>query len=155
PHVAARPTARKRNGGKLRLGFVSSDYNNHPVGRLIVGLFENLDRRLFDIIAYATSTAAGDRFGTRIAAAVDRYRTLDRRDGAAAAGIVANDAIDVLFDLNGFSGGEAIQIFARRPARLQINFLGYTGTLGSSAYDIVVTEDRKSTRLNSSHLGIS
>ena len=42
-------------------------------------------------------------------------------------------AIDVLFDLNGYSGGEAIRIFAQRPAPLQVNFLGYTGTLGSSA----------------------
>src|SRR5947207_6565151 len=140
PGVAPSPPTRRLNGGKLRLGFVSSDYNNHPVGRLIVGLFERLDRRRFEIVAYATAPRSSDRFGARIENAVDHYRMLDPRDPAASARTLANDAIDVLFDLNGFSGGEAVRIFGERPAPVQINFLGYTGTLGSSAYDFIVTD---------------
>jgi protein O-GlcNAc transferase len=138
--IAPPSPARSWKGDKLRLGFVSSDYNNHPVGRLVVGLFERLDRRRFEIAAYATAEKGNDRFGARIESAVDRYRMLDRRDPVASARTLANDAIDVLFDLNGFSGGEAVRIFAHRPAPVQINFLGYTGTLGSSAYDFIVTD---------------
>ena len=140
PDISARPTGRNRQSGKLRLGFVSSDYNNHPVGRLVVGLFEQLDRRQFEVFAYATSAPTGDRFDERIDAAIDRYRSLDRRDPEASARAITADTIDVLFDLNGFSGGEAIRIFARRPAPVQINFLGYTGTLGSPAYDFILTD---------------
>ncbi|HYT95747.1 MAG TPA: tetratricopeptide repeat protein [Casimicrobiaceae bacterium] len=140
PGVAPSPPMRRSNGGRLRLGFVSSDYNNHPVGRLIVGLFERLDRRRFKIVAYATAPRSSDRFGARIENAVDHYRMLDPRDPAVSARTLANDAIDVLFDLNGFSGGEAVRIFGERPAPVQINFLGYTGTLGSSAYDFIVTD---------------
>jgi predicted O-linked N-acetylglucosamine transferase (SPINDLY family) len=140
PYIGARPPPQKRKGEKLRLGFVSSDYNNHPVGRLVVGLFERLDRQRFEVFAYATSAATTDRFDARINASVDRYRSLDRRDPDVGARAVASDAIDVLFDLNGFSGGEAIRIFARRPAPVQINFLGYTGTLGSPAYDFILTD---------------
>jgi predicted O-linked N-acetylglucosamine transferase (SPINDLY family) len=140
PDIAPATSAQKRGRQKLRLGFVSSDYSNHPVGRLVVGLFEHLDRSRFQVTAYATSSGAADTFGARIKAAVDRYRTLDRRDPDASARTVAADACDVLFDLNGFSGGEAIRLFARRPAPMQMNFLGYAGTLGSSVYDFIVTD---------------
>ncbi|HEY2818141.1 MAG TPA: tetratricopeptide repeat protein [Casimicrobiaceae bacterium] len=130
----------KQYSGKLRLGFLSSDYNNHPVGRLIVGLLERLDRSRFEVAAYATSTSAGDAFGARIEAAVDRYRIVDRRDPEMSVRTLKGDGLDILFDLNGFSGGEAIRLFAQRPAPMQVNFLGYTGTLGCAAYDFVVTD---------------
>jgi len=133
-------TIRRKKAGKLRLGFVSSDYNNHPVGRLIVGLLERLDRGLFEIAAYATSTTSGDGFAARIEAAVECYRTLDRRDTGTSVQALKADAIDILFDLNGFTGDEAIRLFAQRPAPVQINFLGYTGTLGSDAYDFAMTD---------------
>ena len=124
---------------RLRLGFVASDYRDHPVGRLIVPLLERLDRGRFDVVAYATGRA-DDVIGGRIAAAGVDLKALPRRDPARAAAMLRADAIDVLFDLNGFSGGEALRIFAARPAPLQINFLGYTGTLGCAAYDGILTD---------------
>lgn len=125
---------------RLRLGFVSSDFGNHPVGRLVVALLERLDRRAFDVQAFATADDPGNVHRQRLARAVDRYAVLDRADAAAAARAVAAADIDVLFDLNGYSGGEAARIFAHRPARLQLNFLGYTGTLGTSTYDGIVAD---------------
>jgi len=127
-------------GARVRLGFVSSDYGNHPVGRLVVALFESIDRARFEITAYATGSDRDAAFRPRIERAVDRHRILDRNDVSASVRIIAGDAIDVLFDLNGYSGGEAIRLFARRPAAVQINFLGYTGTLGSPAYDFIVAD---------------
>jgi predicted O-linked N-acetylglucosamine transferase (SPINDLY family) len=140
PRVAPSPPKIRENPARLRLGFVSSDFGNHPVGRLVVGLFERIDRKRFDVYAYATAQEAGGEFRQRIERNVDRYRLLDRGNPDAGARTLRADAIDVLFDLNGFSGGEAIRVFARRPAPIQINFLGYTGTLGSAAYDFVVVD---------------
>jgi len=71
---------------------------------------------------------------------VDRCVPLATADAAAAAARVRADGIDVLLDLNGFSGGEALRVFAARPARCQVNFLGYTGTLGASCYDGIVAD---------------
>lgn len=137
-HASARlPAADAQR--RVRLGFVSSDYRDHPVGRLVVALLARLDRGAFELVAYSTG-ASDDTLGARIASAVDRFAVLPRRDAAAAARTIRADAIDVLFDLNGFSGGEALRLFATRPAPLQINFLGYTGTLGSTAYDAIVTD---------------
>ena len=124
---------------RLRLGFVSSDYRDHPVGRLVVGLFERLDRGAFEVVAYSTGVSA-DPLGARIELAVDRFTALPRHAPDEAAQRIRNDEIDVLFDLNGFSGGEALRIFARRPASLQVNFLGYTGTLGTDIYDAIVAD---------------
>jgi predicted O-linked N-acetylglucosamine transferase (SPINDLY family) len=136
---AATPAVRRGSRARLRLGFVSSDYRNHPVGRLIVALIERLDRTRFDVSVYSTGPAE-DITGARLAAAGAAPRELARRDVAGAVARLRADAVDVLFDLNGFSGGEALRIFAARPAALQVNFLGYTGTLGSPAYDCIVTD---------------
>ena len=140
PDVALSPPPARKVATRLRLGFVSSDFGNHPVGRLVIGVLERIDRNRFEVFAYATAHQAGGEFRARIEHNVDRYRLLDRGDPDAGARALRADAIDVLCDLNGFSGGEAIRIFARRPAPVQINFLGYTGTLGSAAYDFVIVD---------------
>jgi protein O-GlcNAc transferase len=128
-----------RAPSRLRLGFVSSDYRDHPVGRLVVALFERMDRGAFEVVAYSTGVSA-DPLGARIEAAVDRFTALPRHAPDESAQRIRDDEIDVLFDLNGFSGGEALRIFARRPASLQVNFLGYTGSLGTDVYDAVVAD---------------
>ena len=130
----------RRASGRLRLGFVSSDFGNHPVSRLLIGLLERLDRARFEVFAYATADDRDTPQRARIIAAVDHYRLAPRTDGAAAERMVSADSIDVLFDLNGFSGGEALALFSRRAAPLQVNFLGYPGTMGSTAYDYIACD---------------
>ncbi|MET0732304.1 MAG: tetratricopeptide repeat protein [Casimicrobiaceae bacterium] len=133
--LAPRP---RRASRKLRLGFVSSDFGNHPVGRLVIALLERLDRERFEVIAFVTTAETRDAFRLRAERAVDQFAVIDRSDPARCAQALRAEAIDVLFDLNGYSGGEAVRIFAHRPAPLQVNFLGYTGTLGSPHYDVIV-----------------
>ena len=133
--LAPRP---RRASRKLRLGFVSSDFGNHPVGRLVIALLERLDRERFEVIAFVTTAETRDAFRLRAERAVDQFAVIDRSDPARCARALQAEAIDVLFDLNGYSGGEAVRIFAHRPAPLQVNFLGYTGTLGSPHYDVIV-----------------
>ena len=131
----------RKSHRKVRLGFVSSDFGHHPVGRLVVALLEHLDRQRFDVLAFVTTDEVRDAFRMRAERAVDRFAVLDRRDAAKSARALTNEDLDVLFDLNGYSGGEAVRILAHRPAPLQVNFLGYTGTLGSPHYDAIVCDD--------------
>ena len=138
--VAPAPPRPRGAGTKLRLGFVSSDFGNHPVGRLAVALLERLDRDAFDVVACVTAEEPREAFRLRVERAVDRFVVLDRRDSAHSARVLAALDLDVLFDLNGYSGGEAVRIFAHRPARLQVNFLGYTGTLAATPYDGIVCD---------------
>ncbi|HET9045698.1 MAG TPA: tetratricopeptide repeat protein, partial [Casimicrobiaceae bacterium] len=101
--VAPLPARARKPHRKLRLGFVSSDFGNHPVGRLIVALLERLDRAKFDVLAFVTTDEVRDAFRLRVEHAVDRFVVLDRRDSARAARMLATEEIDVLFDLNGYS----------------------------------------------------
>ncbi len=143
----ARPARAPAADRRLRLGFVSLDFCDHPVGRLVVNLFERLDRARFSVTAYANGPAAqhgggpavSDPVRDRIARSVDRFRETGRTDAAAIARVIRGDGIDVLFDLNGFTQRLA-DIFALRPAPMQVNFLGYTGTLGLDCYDFIVSD---------------
>ena len=130
----------RRSDARVRLGFVSSDFRDHPVGRLIVGLLERLDRNAWETVVYSVGPERSGAIGTRVARASDRFVHLGVASSDALAQRIRGDAIDVLFDLNGYSAWQLLETFARRPARMQINFLGYTGTLGCSAYDYILAD---------------
>ena len=135
------PLRRVAPGGRMRLGFVSSDFGNHPVARLLLGLLDHLDRDRFELYAYLTRPATReDRYLHRVKAAVRRFDPIHLLSPDDAAARVRADGIDVLFDLNGLTGTQATAVFARRPAAMQVNFLGYTGTMSSAAYDFIVTD---------------
>ena len=139
PVVAERPP-RRSGGGRLRLGFVSADLYVHPVGRLIVGLLERLDRDRFSVHAYATGSDRSDDVRRRIAAACETFRAFPIVDPKEIADAVRADGIDVLFDLTGFTADAAVSAFSLRPAPVQVNYLGFTGTMGSRAFDWIVTD---------------
>ena len=140
--LAPSPTRppRRPASGKLRLGFLSPDLNGHPVGRLVVGLIERLDRARFEVHAYDCNGPQVDGIWRRIRAASDRFRSVPVVDAREVADAIRADGIDVLIDLTGFTGGSNLSILALRPAPVQINYLGYTGTLGSVAVDWIVAD---------------
>ena len=139
PAAAKRPP-RRAPDGKLRLGFVSADLHGHPVGRLIVGLFERLDRERFEVYAYSTGMETRDETRQRITGAVDRFRGFPVIDFFEIADTMRADGIDVAFDLTGFTAGSVLSVLQLRPAPVQVNFLGYTGTLASPAIDWMITD---------------
>jgi predicted O-linked N-acetylglucosamine transferase (SPINDLY family) len=139
PPVAKRPPRREPDG-KLRLGFVSADLHGHPVGRLIVGLFERLDPERFEVHAYATGKETKDEVRQRIVDAVDGFRAFPIIDYFEIADAMRADRIDVAFDLTGFTAGAVLNVLQLRPAPVQINFLGYTGTVASPAIDWMITD---------------
>jgi predicted O-linked N-acetylglucosamine transferase (SPINDLY family) len=139
PPVAERPS-RRASDGKLRLGFVSADLHGHPVGRLIVGLFERLDRKRFEVFAYSTGMETKDEVRQRITDAVDRFRAYPVIDFFEIADTMRADGIDVAFDLTGFTAGSVLSVLQLRPAPVQVNFLGFTGTLASAAIDWMITD---------------
>jgi protein O-GlcNAc transferase len=124
----------------LRVGFVAAAFHDHPVARLIVDLFERLDRRRFAIIAYEVGSGTPDALQARIRAAVSEFRQLGALSSTDAVARIRDDGIAMLFDLTGHTEHARPDIFAARPAPVQINFLGYAGTLGAPYYDHVVTD---------------
>jgi predicted O-linked N-acetylglucosamine transferase (SPINDLY family) len=137
---AGRFIARRKAPGPLRLGFVSMDFGAHPVGRLLVDLLARLDGERFHVTAYAVGVRDEDSIRTRLRESIARWRESTVLNAEALAETIRADDIDVLFDLAGYTGLPLTDVFTRRPAPMQVNFLGYTGTMGSPAYDWIVTD---------------
>jgi predicted O-linked N-acetylglucosamine transferase (SPINDLY family) len=126
---------------RLRIGYVSSDLRHHAVGYLMVNFFEEHDRTDFEVFAYYTGIKADDPIQARIKASVDHWRDIRGISDDEAAAQIAEDGIDILVDVNGHTRDARIGVFARRPAPIQVNWLGYPGTMGSSFHHYIVADD--------------
>ncbi|HEX7270711.1 MAG TPA: tetratricopeptide repeat protein, partial [Casimicrobiaceae bacterium] len=126
--------------GRARIGFVSTAFHEHPVPRLLIGLLEHLDRARFDVHAYSLGRGEADALRARIERAVTAVVDLGHSPAAAMAERIRDDGIGMLFDLTGHTGQGRPDLFASRAAPVQVNYLGYAGTLGASYYDFVITD---------------
>jgi predicted O-linked N-acetylglucosamine transferase (SPINDLY family) len=99
--------------------------------RLLSGVLEHHDHAAFELHAFAYGPAAQDEMRRRIAAACDAFHEVSELSGRALAERIRAEAIDILIDLTGWTGNSRTAALAFRPAPIQINWLGYTGTLGS------------------------
>ena len=124
-----------RQNGRIRIGYLSSDFRLHPLAFLITELIELHDRQRFEIIAY--SYAADDKTAERrrLEKAFDRFVDIRPYSITAAAEKVYQDKIDILVDLTGFTQSSRSAIAALRPARINISWLGFPGTMGAFAGD--------------------
>jgi len=123
----------------LRLGFVSADFRRHPVGFFLAPVLEHLDPRFGEVVCY-NNQAGSDDLTRRIAAAAKEWREVFRLDDDALADRIRADRIDVLVDLSGHTEGNRLLVFARRPAPIQITWIGYAGTTGMTAMDYLIAD---------------
>jgi protein O-GlcNAc transferase len=134
----AEKAMRAHDAQRLRLGFAASAFHDHPVPRLIVELLERLDRSRFEIVAYELDSSTHDAMRARITAAVDTFVALGRATTADAVARIRADRVAILFDLTGHTEYARPDIFAARPAPVQVNYLGHAGTLGAPYYDYLI-----------------
>jgi len=132
--------ARREGHPRLRLGFVSSAFHDHPVARLVVDLLERLDPTRYSTHAYTLGRGPKDALRERVERAVDAFVELGHLATDDAVARIRNDGIDLLFDLTGHTGAARPDVFAARSAPLQINYLGYAGTLGADYWDYVLSD---------------
>ncbi len=135
-----RPLRAGKPNQRLRLGFVSSDFRDHPTTHLLIDCWERLDRARFETFGYALLPAEDSVLGARVARAFDRFASVGHDAPAAIARRIRDDRIDILIDLNGYTMHARPEVFALRPAPVQINWLGYLGTTGARWYDHVLTD---------------
>ncbi len=128
------PNPRRR----LRVGFVSGDLRSHSVGFFFQSVVEALGRIPgLELFAYPTS-AESDSLTDRLRAALPHWRLLARVNDAEACREIMADQIDILVDLSGHTKGHRLGIFARKPAPVQVSWLGYFGTTGLSQIDYLL-----------------
>jgi protein O-GlcNAc transferase len=126
-------------GDRLRVGYVSADLGRHPVGRLLASTLPAHDRGTVEVHVYSDRLAEDD-LTARLRATSDAWTETAALDDAALAERISRESIDVLVDLAGHSWGNRLLVFARRPAPVQVSFLGYGATTGLAAMDAVLTD---------------
>ncbi|HLH10430.1 MAG TPA: tetratricopeptide repeat protein [Methylovirgula sp.] len=125
---------------KIRIGYLSADFHRHATAHLIAELFERHDRSRFEIIAYSHGEDDGSEIRYRLGRAVDRFVDLHELDDRAAAQRIYDDRIDILVELKGYTQMARSEIAAFRPAPVQVNYLGYPGTMGAEFIDYIIAD---------------
>jgi predicted O-linked N-acetylglucosamine transferase (SPINDLY family) len=134
PHENPRDPERR-----LRVAYLSADFGRHPVGWLLTSALERHDRDRFEVVCYSDRQADDDLTG-RMRRAADRWIPSVELDDIALADRVRADGIDVLVDLAGHTSGNRLLAVARRPAPVQVSWIGYFATTGMRAIDAVFTD---------------
>lgn len=137
PVPFARPAA---TPDRLRIAYLSADFNNHPVAQLMAGVFAIHDRARVEVFALAHSRDQRDPMTERIAASVDHFIDIAAMSDHAVAELARRNAFDVAIDLTGHTRGSRTGAFAHRLAPVQIAHLGYPGTVGAPFFDYLVAD---------------
>lgn len=124
---------------RLRIGYVSPDFRQHPVGRFLLPLLESHDHNGCEIFCYS-SVAVPDAITERCRAQADRWRDSLELSDEQLTEAIRDDRIDILVDLTMHMAGSRLLVFARKPAPVQVTYLAYCGTTGLSTMDYRLTD---------------
>jgi len=138
--VAVERQAHAARPPRCRLGYVAAEFRDHATAHLAAGLFEQHDRGRFELFAYSLSRGDGSDYTQRARAAFDHFVDLSAVSDVDAARKMASDGIDILIDLKGYTSGARPGIFARRPAPIQVNYLGYPGSMQAAFIDYLIAD---------------
>jgi len=125
---------------KIRVGYYSADFYNHATGYLMAGLFEQHNRDQFELIAFSFGPRTNDGMRQRLEKAFDQFIEVGNISDKEVAKLSRELDIAIAVDLMGFSGESKTGIFAYRAAPIQVNYLGYPGTMGASYIDYIVAD---------------
>lgn len=142
PHALATVRSRPRATAKdrLRVSLFSRDFFNHASAILMAGVIEMHDRARFEFVAHDFTPPRDDEYRRRLAAAFDRIIPVRALTDRAAAERIADDDIDVIIDINGWTAGHRASVLAMRPAPVQVQWLGHAGTMGAPWIDYIVAD---------------
>ncbi len=126
-------------GRRLRVGYLSPDFYQHSVAFFIEPILATHDRRQVEVYGYA-SVMRRDALTARLRGLVDHWRDITPFTDAQVAEFIRQDGIDILVDLAGHTAGNRLLVFARRPAPVQVTYLGYLNTTGMEAMDYRLTD---------------
>jgi len=123
---------------RLRIGYFSADFHNHATAYLMAELFESHDRNQFEIFAFSFGPATQDEMQTRLAKSFDHFFDLSKQSDHEIATKARELEIDIAIDLKGYTQDSRPEIFALRPAPLQVNYLGFPGTMAAPYIDYII-----------------
>jgi predicted O-linked N-acetylglucosamine transferase (SPINDLY family) len=133
------PAARKGTR-KIRLGYLSGEFRDQATAILMAGLYERHDRSRFEVIAVDNGSADASPMSARLKQTFDHWIDIGNLRDVEAAEKIRAAGIDILVNLNGYFGKLRMDVFAQRPAPLQVNYLGFPGTMGAPYMDYIIAD---------------
>jgi protein O-GlcNAc transferase len=131
---------RKTHERRIIIGYVSNDFYNHPTAHLMLSLFGLHNRDEFEIFCYSYGIDDGTYFRKQIQRDCDKFIDISQKSHVEAAQCIYEDHVDILVDLKGYTTGSRLDIFAFRPAPVQVGYLGFPGTTGADFLDYIITD---------------
>ena len=125
---------------KIKIGYYSSDFKQHAMSNLIAGMLEAHDKNKFEIIGFSLTQSKSDKMRSRIINAFDKFLDVSSHTDYEISEISKKLEIDIAVDLMGFTKLNRFGIFLKGCAPIQINYLGYPGTLGSDNIDYIIAD---------------
>jgi protein O-GlcNAc transferase len=125
---------------RIRVAYVSADFREHPVAQLLAGILERHDRERFEVFGISLKPEQASPLGRRVKSAFARFIVVADKNDREIAEFVRELEIDIAIDLMGYTGSGREGIFAHRPAPVQVNYLGYTATMGMPQIDYIIAD---------------
>ncbi len=125
---------------RIRVAYVSADFREHPVSLLMAGMLERHDRSRFEVTVISLGPDDNSDIRRRLMNSVEHFVDAKAFGDDEIAGLVRSSEVDILIDLMGFTGGSRTRVFSRRPAPIQVNYLGYAGTMGAAYVDYILAD---------------
>jgi len=136
----AKPRAINTNKKTINVGYLCGEFGYQATSILMTNVWELHDKSQFNIIAFDSSWSDKSSYRARIENAFNKVISIHNKNGEEACSIIKAEEIDILVNLNGYFGRERQDVFALRPAPLQINFLGFPGTIGVDYIDYLIAD---------------
>ena len=124
---------------KINIGYISSDFRNHPISRLIIDLLKNHDRTKFNVYGFSLKRSE-DSLQTKIKSVFDHFFDLSELSDVESLELIKKNNIDIAIDLGGYTKFSRMSIFNLRPAPIQISYLGFLGTSGTNFIDYIIAD---------------
>ena len=140
-HHGNRHKSTSRAPGRIRLGYFSADFHNHATAYLMAQLFEKHDKDKFELYAFSFGPNCLDEMRARISTAFDHFFDVRSFSDQEIADLSRTNDIDIAIDLKGYTQDSRPGIFNYRCAPIQINYLGFPGTMGSDVIDYIIADE--------------
>jgi len=136
----AAPRRKPYRHDKIRVAYVSGEFRDHAMPHLNAELFELHDKQRFTTFAVSTGPDDGSDMRARLVAAFDQFLDARTMSGEAIADWIRKKEVDILVDLSGHTGSGRTDVFLSKPAPVQINYLGFPGTLAAACMDYIIVD---------------
>jgi len=125
---------------KIRIGYFSPDFRVHPVANLTAELYETHNRSKFEVHAFSFGPDTGDEMNLRIKAGVDYFHDVRTMSHKEVVTLARSFELDIAIDLGGFTQDTRTEIFAMQAAPIQVNYLGYSSTMGADYMHYIIAD---------------